>query len=125
MMRRIAVVGSGALPPVITEADAELFTVYWGDDALERLIDNGGSAHGKPESREKNGIVFFSGYWARSSDGPGQTTGDHIDLWSGNSLTSPGMEGRVTSFFRFRLGISSLWYSDLGRSKQILFWEIR
>ena len=70
-------------------------------------------------------IAFFSGYWARKTDGARQTTGDHIDLWNGRKLTSPGFEGRATSFLRFTLGISSAWYSDLGKSKQILFWEIK
>jgi hypothetical protein len=73
----------------------------------------------------RTGIVFFSGYWARDSDSSGQTSGDHIDLWNKDTLTSPGAAGRVTSFFRFRLGMSSAWYSDLGKSKQILFWEVK
>jgi hypothetical protein len=73
----------------------------------------------------RTGIIFFSGYWARDTDSQGQTTGDHIDLCNMNTLTSPGAQGRITSFFRFRLGMASAWYSDLGRSKQILFWEIK
>jgi hypothetical protein len=73
----------------------------------------------------RTGIVFFSGYWARDSDSKGQTSGDHIDLWNKNTLTSPGAAGRVTSFFRFRLGLSSAWYSDLGKSRQILFWDVK
>jgi len=73
----------------------------------------------------RSGIVFFSGYWARKTDRAGQTTGNHIDLWNGNKLTSPGIKGRVVTFLRFTVGLSSAWYSDLARSKQILFWEIR
>ncbi|MCX5541828.1 type VI secretion system amidase effector protein Tae4 [Paraburkholderia sp. CNPSo 3076] len=75
--------------------------------------------------RGRTGIVFFSGYWARKTDKNGQTTGDHIDLWNGKKLTSPGMEGRVNSFMRFTLGVSSAWYADLGKAKKILFWEIK
>jgi hypothetical protein len=71
------------------------------------------------------GIVYFSGYWARETDSHGQTTGDHIDLWNKDTLTSPGLEGRATSFLRFRVGVSRAWYSDLAKSKQILFWEIK
>jgi len=81
--------------------------------------------------RGRTGIVYFADYWARSvkekaSDKP---TGDHIDLWSGARLTATGM-----SFFSTmgrRLGLGSLgagtsWgYSDLGRSSEILFWEIQ
>jgi hypothetical protein len=72
----------------------------------------------------RTGIVFFSGYWARKTDSHGETTGDHIDLWNGRKLTSPGVEGWATTFMRFTVGVSSAWYSDLGKSKQILFWEI-
>ncbi|WP_175947361.1 T6SS effector amidase Tae4 family protein [Burkholderia pyrrocinia] len=73
----------------------------------------------------RTGIVYFSGYWARDTDSHGQTTGDHIDLWNKDTLTSPGIGGRVTSFLRFRVGVGAAWYSDLGKSKQILFWEIK
>ena len=72
----------------------------------------------------RTGIVFFSRYWARKTDSPGETTGDHIDLWNGRKLTSPGVEGWATTFMRFTVGVSSAWYSDLGKSKHILFWEI-
>ncbi len=61
----------------------------------------------------RTGIVYFSGYWARDTDSHGQTSGDHIDLWNKDTLTSPGPSGRITSFFRFRIGLSSAWYSDL------------
>jgi hypothetical protein len=73
----------------------------------------------------RTGIVFFSGYWARNTDAPGQTSGDHIDLWNRDTLTAPGFEGRAISFLRFRMGVTSLWYSDLGKSKQILFWDVQ
>lgn len=73
----------------------------------------------------RTGIVFFSGYWARDTDSKGQTSGDHIDLWNNDTLTSPGVEGKLTTFFRFRIGMSAAWYSNLGKSKQILFWEIK
>ena len=73
----------------------------------------------------RTGIIYFSGYWARDTDSHGQTTGDHIDLWNKNTLTSPGIGGRIDSFLRFRAGLSRAWYSDLAKSKQILFWEIK
>jgi hypothetical protein len=73
----------------------------------------------------RTGIVYFSAYWARDTDRQGSTTGDHIDLWNNDTLSSPCFEGRITSFFRFRMGLSWAWYSDLGKSKEILFWEIK
>ncbi|AMP06512.1 T6SS effector amidase Tae4 family protein [Collimonas pratensis] len=81
----------------------------------------------------RTGIVAFEGYWQRDSDGGSDTSGGHIDLWNKTTLT-PSVE----SFLRFRAGINRVpnplaflrgregnWYSDLGKSKQILFWEIK
>jgi hypothetical protein len=81
----------------------------------------------------RTGIVVFEGYRQRDSDGGSDTSGGHIDLWNKTTLT-PSVE----SFLRFRAGINRVpnplaflrgregnWYSDLGKSKQILFWEIK
>jgi len=79
----------------------------------------------------RTGIIYFADYWARndSERSRGKPTGDHIDLWNGARLTATGR-----SFFSTlgrRLGFGSIaggrsWgYSDLGRSSEILFWEIR
>lgn len=81
--------------------------------------------------RGRTGIVYFADYWARNAkeEAGDKPTGDHIDLWNGSRLTATGM-----SFFSTmgrRLGIGSLgagtsWgYSDLSRSSEILFWEIK
>lgn len=81
--------------------------------------------------RGRTGIVYFANYWARNEAEKvkDQPTGDHIDLWNGSRLTAGGL-----SFFSTlgrRIGINSLgagtaWgYSDLGRSTEILFWEIK
>ena len=75
----------------------------------------------------RTGIIYFADYWTR--DGETQAaTGDHIDLWNKSTLT-PSLE----STLRFRLGIGRMpnifgpgnWYSDLGKAKSILFWEIK
>jgi hypothetical protein len=81
--------------------------------------------------RGRTGIVYFENYWARndSEKANDKPTGDHIDLWNGSRLTAGGV-----SFFSTlgrRLGLNSVgagtaWgYSDLGRSTEILFWEIK
>lgn len=81
----------------------------------------------------RTGIVFFADYWRRRGETHGSGSGDHIDLWNKDTLT-PSFQ----SFLRFRLGISQFpnlnpfsrrednqnWYSDLGQSRQILFWPI-
>jgi hypothetical protein len=71
----------------------------------------------------KHGIVAFTDYWTR----PGEKTptGDHIDLWNGKSLTSSGLAGMAVSFARFTLGMTSgPGFSDLGKARQITFWEV-
>ncbi|WP_084162813.1 T6SS effector amidase Tae4 family protein [Paraburkholderia bannensis] len=80
--------------------------------------------------RGKTGIIFFSGYWHRDSDGPNVTTGNHIDLWNGNRLTMSGFPGTLATIGRFifeRQSVASgtaFGYSDLHNADQILFWEI-
>lgn len=76
----------------------------------------------------KTGVIFFKDYWLRK--GEKFPSGDHIDLWDKDELTSGGIAG----ILRFWLGIDTLdvsWihekfvYSNLGDSKQISFWEIK
>lgn len=70
----------------------------------------------------KTGMVFFKDYWER--EGETSPTGDHIDLWNGQSLTAATLQGRVNNLLRFTIGVNALWYSDLGKAKKILFWQI-
>jgi hypothetical protein len=66
----------------------------------------------------------------RKTDTRSHPTGDHIDLWNGSRLTASGLIGTLTTTARY-LGQRSFlpatdWgYSDLGKSKTILFWEIK
>jgi hypothetical protein len=72
--------------------------------------------------RNRTGLIFFKDYWER--EGERSPTGDHIDLWNGQSLTAASLQGRVNNFLRFTIGIDAFWYSDLGEAKKILFWDI-
>lgn len=74
----------------------------------------------------KTGIVFFANYWQRDGE-RSRATGDHIDLWNGTRLTASGLMGSVQSFLRFTANIGSIsgLYSDLGKSTEILFWEVK
>lgn len=78
----------------------------------------------------KTGIIYFANYWRRA--GETAPSGDHIDLWDGESLT-PSIE----SFLRFKLGIDHIanplerlhgrpgnWYSNLNAATEILMWQI-
>lgn len=70
----------------------------------------------------KTGIVFFQDYWQR--EGETGITGDHIDLWNENEMGSYGV---------MRTWIRNNWpavgqgmgMSDLSKSTQVLFWEIK
>ncbi|MFL1484040.1 T6SS effector amidase Tae4 family protein [Marinobacter sp. LN3S78] len=66
----------------------------------------------------RTGIVFFKDYWSRGSESDANRSGDHIDLWNKNEITSSSMLYR--SFAEF-FGM----VSDLNKSKKIWFWEVK
>lgn len=81
-------------------------------------------------ANDRQGIIFFKDYWRRRGQYTGNGTGDHIDLWNRDTLTSG-----FVSFLRFTLGIASIpnpfgaadepnFYSDLGASAKICFWGV-
>nr|WP_257031741.1 type VI secretion system amidase effector protein Tae4 [Paraburkholderia bryophila] len=78
----------------------------------------------------RRGIIQFSRYWTRGGESQADASGGHIDLWNGSRLTISGAANAVATISRmlgrqaFRPG-STLGWSDLGRSKTILFWEIK
>jgi hypothetical protein len=74
----------------------------------------------------RTGIIFFKDYWSRDGE-VRNATGDHIDLWNGSKMTASSLTGAFHSFLRFTIGIDHIegFYSDLGKAKQILFWEIK
>lgn len=74
----------------------------------------------KSQLAGKKGIVFFKDYWLRSADKPERPTGDHIDLWNGSRLT----DWKTWIRIQFGLVIPGVW-SDLEKSKKILFWQVR
>ncbi|MNN61259.1 hypothetical protein D3C81_1764860 [compost metagenome] len=74
----------------------------------------------------RTGIVAFKNYWRRNGESTGRASGGHIDLWNGSRMTISGAEGLAANVGRFVLGIdASLFYSDLGKATEILFWEIK
>jgi hypothetical protein len=83
------------------------------------------------EIKGNTGIIFFSGYWHRHSDGPNVATGNHIDLWNGNRLTMSGVNDTLATIGRFMFGRQSIaadtdfGYSDLHNANEILFWEVK
>lgn len=82
----------------------------------------------------RTGIIMFDGYWTREGEAAENASGGHIDLWNGSRMTINGFWGGLSTIGRyvgissFRQGatvISGVSYSDLGKSKSILFWEIK
>ena len=62
--------------------------------------------------------MFFKDYWQRGKETFDNRSGDHIDLWNKDELTGGSMLTRtIYEFF----GI----VSDLNKSKEILFWEVK
>ena len=71
--------------------------------------------------RGKTGIVFFQNYYEGAE---GSLTGDHIDLWNQNQM---GTYGPTQTWIRTNipwLG-QMMGMSDMSKSTQILFWEIK
>ena len=64
------------------------------------------------------GVIFFKDYWQREKEKFEARSGDHIDLWNKNEITGSGMFMR--SIYEFFGAVS-----DLNKSKEIWFWEIK
>ena len=68
--------------------------------------------------KDKTGIIFFKDYWQRGAESVDGRSGDHIDLWNKDEITSSSMFTRGVLEFFGRV-------SDLNRSREIWFWEIK
>lgn len=66
----------------------------------------------------RTGIIFFKDYWQRKNQSFEQRSGDHIDLWNKDEITSSSMFTRSVLEFFGRV-------SDLNDSKEVWFWEVK
>lgn len=66
----------------------------------------------------KTGIIFFKDYWTRGNESFPNRSGDHIDLWNEDEITSSSMFTRGILEFFGRV-------SDFNESKEIWFWEVK
>ncbi len=66
----------------------------------------------------RTGVIFFKDYWLRGNESFNQRSGDHIDLWNKDEITSSGMFIRSLLEFIGRV-------SDLNKSRDIWFWEVK
>lgn len=67
---------------------------------------------------DKTGVIFFKDYWQRGKETFDRRSGDHIDLWNKDEITSSGMIVRSILEFFGRV-------SDLNKSREIWFWEVK
>lgn len=75
-----------------------------------------GSFQDKLEGR--TGLIYFKDYWRRGNESFGNRSGDHIDLWNKSEIIDASMLYRSVIEW---LGL----VSDLNKSKEIWFWEIK
>ena len=68
--------------------------------------------------KNKTGVVFFKDYWQRGNEKYARRSGDHIDLWNKNEISGQGMFMRTLYEF---FGV----VSDLNRSREVWFWEVK
>lgn len=66
----------------------------------------------------RTGVIFFKDYWQRSGETEQGRSGDHIDLWSKSRITGGSM------FYRSVIELFGL-VSDLNKSKEVWFWEVK
>lgn len=64
------------------------------------------------------GVIFFKDYWQRGNEKFENRSGDHIDLWNNDRITGGGM------FYRSIIELLG-FVSDLNKSKEIWFWEVK
>jgi len=68
--------------------------------------------------KDKTGVIYFKDYWQRDKETFHNRSGDHIDLWNKDEITSSSMFTRSILEFLGRV-------SDLNKSKEIWFWEVK
>lgn len=69
-----------------------------------------------PKLFGRTGIIFLQDYWMRSTDRPGNPTGDHIDVWNGFRPSTKWL----MEWFSW-LG----YYSNYAQAKEVWFWEVK
>jgi len=80
-------------------------------DGLSPTIELTNPANFASELDGRTGIIFFNGYWWRTSDTT-RPTGDHIDLWNGWRTTAK----MLLPWFG--------WLGGYEKSGEIWFWEV-
>lgn len=69
--------------------------------------------------KNQRGIIFFKDYWRRGNESFFNRSGDHIDLWNGDRLTTKLSYLRI----QWGLNVDGLW-SSFANAKEIWFWKV-
>jgi hypothetical protein len=69
-----------------------------------------------PKLFGRTGLIYIQDYWQRTSDRPGEPTGDHIDVWNGYRSSAKWL----MEWFSW-LG----YYSNYAEAREIWFWEVK
>lgn len=64
----------------------------------------------------RTGLIYIQDYWQRTTDRPGEPTGDHIDVWNGYRSSAKWL----MEWFSW-LG----YYGNYAQAKEIWFWEVK
>jgi hypothetical protein len=116
--------------PTATRADELAEWLQLRPIAGVALAENITGPDWQSKIKGRTGIIAFSRYWTRDGEKSDDASGGHIDLWNGTRLTISGPVDSLATIGR-RLGMTSFFggrrfgFSDLGQSKQILFWEVK
>jgi hypothetical protein len=82
---------------------------------VERITGKDAAAF-YPKLFGRTGIIYIQDYWARTTDQPGNPTGDHIDVWNGFRPSTKWL----MEWFSW-LG----YYSNYAEAKEVWFWEVK
>ncbi len=69
-----------------------------------------------PKLFGRTGVLYIQDYWMRTSDQPGQPTGDHIDVWNGYRSSAKWL----MEWFSW-----AGYYSNYANAREIWFWEVK
>ena len=102
--------------------------VLLAKDLASWLVKSKPSGFGKKEKitpssfqnklKGRTGVIYFKDYWRRGNENINNRSGDHIDLWNENEITGSSM------FYRSVIELLG-FVSDLNKSKEIWFWEVK
>lgn len=79
-------------------------------------ITGADARHFYPKLFGRTGVLYIHDYWYRTTDQPGNPTGDHIDVWNGYRSSAKWL----MEWFSW-----AGYYSNYAGAKELWFWEIK